>query len=442
MYDLASIWNEVLEIIRPDISPVGFDTWIKSIAPFSLNDDEIILEVPNEFYKNMIESRYSPLIKTALTYITNKSYNISIIEQDEKEEITLKTPKVSSNNNNSSYSLNPNYTFEKFVIGNSNKFAHAASLAVAEDPGDIKYNPLFLYGGVGLGKTHLMQAVGNHILKNFPGKTVKYVTGEQFTNELVNALKDSKMEEFKNKYRSIDVLMIDDIQFIAGKEKSEEEFFHTFEALHQNNKQIILTSDRPPKELYSFNERTKTRFEWGVMADLSAPDFETRLAIVHKKMDMEGFFIDDQVAEYIAKKITSNIRELEGAIKKIIAYQDLMKEDITLEVAEKIIIDFNTSKSKTITADACIKAVEKHFNLKEGDLVSQKKNKDISYPRQLCMYIMRELTKQSLPKIGQSLGGRDHTTVLHGIKKIEKDIDENSTIKNIVEDITKNIKNQ
>ena len=440
MYDLTSIWNEVLEIIRPDVSPVGFDTWIKSINPLSIENDEIILEVPNEFYKNMIESRYSPLIKTALTYITNKSYNISIIEEDEKEEIKVKTPSVSAPANRNT--LNPNYTFEKFVIGNSNKFAHAASLAVAEDPGDIKYNPLFLYGGVGLGKTHLMQAVGNHILMNFPEKSIKYVTGEQFTNELVNALKDSKMEEFKNKYRSIDVLMIDDIQFIAGKEKSEEEFFHTFEALHQNNKQIILTSDRPPKELYSFNERTKTRFEWGVMADLSAPEFETRLAIIHKKMDMEGYFIDDNVAEYIAKTITSNIRELEGAIKKIIAYQDLMKEDITLETAEKIIIDFNISKSKTITPDACIKAVEKHFNLKDGDLVSQKKTKDISYPRQMCMYIMRELTKQSLPKIGQALGGRDHTTVLHGIKKIENDIDDNSTIKNIVEDIMKNIKNQ
>ena len=440
MYDLTSIWNEVLEIIRPDVSPVGFDTWIKSINPLSIENDEIILEVPNEFYKNMIESRYSPLIKTALTYITNKSYNISIIEEDEKEEIKVKTPSVSAPANRNT--LNPNYTFEKFVIGNSNKFAHAASLAVAEDPGDIKYNPLFLYGGVGLGKTHLMQAVGNHILMNFPEKSIKYVTGEQFTNELVNALKDSKMEEFKNKYRSIDVLMIDDIQFIAGKEKSEEEFFHTFEALHKNNKQIILTSDRPPKELYSFNERTKTRFEWGVMADLSAPEFETRLAIIHKKMDMEGYFIDDNVAEYIAKTITSNIRELEGAIKKIIAYQDLMKEDITLETAEKIIIDFNISKSKTITPDACIKAVEKHFNLKDGDLVSQKKTKDISYPRQMCMYIMRELTKQSLPKIGQALGGRDHTTVLHGIKKIENDIDDNSTIKNIVEDIMKNIKNQ
>lgn len=440
MYDLTSIWNEVLEIIRPDVSPVGFDTWIKSITPLSIENDEIILEVPNEFYKNMIESRYSPLIKTALTYITNKSYNISIIEEDEKEEIKVKTPV--SNAPAGRNTLNPNYTFEKFVIGNSNKFAHAASLAVAEDPGDIKYNPLFLYGGVGLGKTHLMQAVGNHILKNFPEKNVKYVTGEQFTNELVNALKDSKMEEFKNKYRSIDVLMIDDIQFIAGKEKSEEEFFHTFEALHQNNKQIILTSDRPPKELYSFNERTKTRFEWGVMADLSAPEFETRLAIVHKKMDMEGYFIDDNVAEYIAKTITSNIRELEGAIKKIIAYQDLMKEDITLETAEKIIIDFNISKSKTITPEACIKAVEKHFNLREGDIISQKKTKDISYPRQMCMYIMRELTKQSLPKIGQVLGGRDHTTVLHGIKKIENDIDDNSTIKNIVEDIMKNIKNQ
>lgn len=439
MEALTAIWQSTLDIIRPDIQPVSFSTWIDTIIPVDMDNHIITLEVPYDYNKVMIETRYAALIQNALLYLTGRDYELNILIKGEKTEPepAPQAPVMQ----NAAHVLNPAYTFDTFIIGKSNQLAHAASLAVAESTGSI-YNPLFLYGGVGLGKTHLMHAVGNYVLKNTPNKKVMYVSSEAFTNDLINAIKDNRTEEFRSKYRSIDILMVDDIQFLGGKDGMQEEFFHTFNTLYQAGKQIVLSSDRPPKELYTLEDRLRTRFESGLIADIQLPDYETRVAILKKKADQVNITIDNEIYHFVASKITSNIRELEGAIKKIVSYHNLMREDITLALAEKALKDFNTSNKKAITPELVIETVEQYFNLRENDLKSSKKTRNIAYPRQMAMYIIKELTDYNLTKIGQVFGGKDHTTVIHAIRKIEQDMATDVNTKNTVDDIIKNIRQQ
>lgn len=437
MEALSAIWQNTLDIIKPDIQPVSFSTWIDTIVPVSMDSRTITLEVPYDYNKVMIETRYAALIQNALLYLTGREYELHIVIQGELAAQKKELQDIEQTSN----MLNPAYTFDTFVIGKSNQLAHAASLAVAEAAGSI-YNPLFLYGGVGLGKTHLMHAVGNYVLKTSPNKKVVYVSSETFTNDLINAIKDDRTEQFRSKYRLIDILMVDDIQFIGGKEGTQEEFFHTFNTLYQAGKQIILSSDRPPKELYTLEDRLRTRFESGLIVDIKPPDFETRIAILKKKADQVQVEIDDEIYRYVANKITSNIRELEGAIKKIVSYHNLIREDITLSLAEKALKDFNTSNKKPVTPELIIETVEKQFGLKENDLKSTKKTRDIAYPRQMAMYVIKELTDFNLTKIGQVFGGKDHTTVIHAIRKIEQDIKNDPNTRAIIDDIIKNVKQQ
>jgi chromosomal replication initiator protein len=440
---LTDLWNKTLNIIKSEITEVGFNTWIKTIVPISISENKIVLGVPNDFNKNIILGRYFPLIQNALAAATSREFNISVIIIGEKDQEKINDnianeKAVQDEPNNTT--LNPKYTFDTFVVGNSNRFAHAASLAVAESPAKA-YNPLFLYGGVGLGKTHLMHAIGHYILSQSPSTKVVYVSSEKFTNELINSIKDDRNEEFRNRYRNIDVLLVDDIQFIAGKERTQEEFFHTFNALHEANKQIILTSDRPPKEIHTLEERLRSRFEWGLIGDIQPPDLETRIAILKKKAQLEKLIVPDEILIYVANKIKSNIRELEGALNRIIAFGALVEQEITQELADEALKDFLSANNvKTITPAIIQEAVGKYFNIKMEDFKSSKRTKNVAYPRQIAMYLCRELTDLSLPKIGEVFGGRDHTTVLHAIGKIEEDMKNDSEVKKIIEELNKNIK--
>ncbi|MCG8254766.1 chromosomal replication initiator protein DnaA, partial [Clostridioides difficile] len=334
----------------------------------------------------------------------------------------------------------PKYTFDTFVIGNSNRFAHAACVAVAESPAKA-YNPLFLYGGVGLGKTHLMHAIGHHIVSQKKDSKVVYVSSEKFTNELINSIKDDKNEEFRNKYRNVDVLLIDDIQFIAGKERTQEEFFHTFNTLHEANKQIIISSDRPPKDIPTLEDRLRSRFEMGLITDIQAPDFETRIAILRKKAQLERIDVPNEVMSYIAKNIKSNIRELEGALTRVVAYSSLSNRVISFDLATEALKDIiTTSKNEEINVLRIKEKVSSVFNLKMEDFNSKKRTRSIAYPRQIAMYLTRELTDLSLPKIGEEFGGRDHTTVIHAHDKVSKDIEESEEIKTKIDKIISDLK--
>ena len=433
MENFIETWQKLLEIVKPDILPVSFSTWIETIVPVEMYEDRIVLEVIHEYNREMIKSKYAQLIKNALFYLTSREYTLDIRLPAENKKINI----------NESINLNSAYKFENFVIGKSNQIAHAASKNVAQSVIENKvsaYNPLFLHGGVGLGKTHLMNAICHEILKSKPDANIMYTTSEQFTNELVNAIKDNTNQEFRDKYRTVDILLIDDIQFIGGRESTQEEFFHTFNALYQNNKHIVITSDRPPKELYTLEERLRTRFECGGIYDINAPDFETRIAILKKKADQIGIEIPDEIYKYIAEKITSNIRELEGTIKMLLSYHDLMNKEITLELAEEALKDYNTVNKKQITLELIAGKVEKYCNLKDNELKSNDKSKRIAYPRQISMYIMKELTNATLVQIGEFFGGKDHSTIKHGINKIKEDIENNSATKSLVDNIIKDIK--
>lgn len=443
---LNNIWEQTLNIIKGEMSEVSFNTWIKSCEPISINDDTLKLSVPNDFTKDILEQRYKSLLVQALKIVSSKKYNIDFLLHseftvDETPDIKKEDNKPSAVtvNDEMSATLNPKYTFDSFVIGNSNRFAHAASLAVAESPAKA-YNPLFIYGGVGLGKTHLMHAIGHYILQGNPKAKVVYVSSEKFTNELINAIKDDNNEEFRNKYRKVDVLLIDDIQFIAGKERTQEEFFHTFNTLHDANKQIILSSDRPPKEIPTLEDRLRSRFEWGLIADIQAPDFETRMAILKKKADVENLSVANEVMVYIATKIKSNIRELEGALIRIVAYSSLTNREITVDLASEALKDIISNKQGVhITIDTIQDAVSSYFNLRVEDLKSQRRTRNVAYPRQIAMYLSRKLTDMSLPKIGEEFGGRDHTTVIHAYEKISASLKTDEVLQNTVNDITKKL---
>lgn len=443
--DLKNLWDKTLDIIKSELSEVSFNTWIKSCEPLSISSNTLKISVPNSFTQDILDKRYKDLVANSIKAVCSKLYTIEFIimsEIYEKEEIKNSSNQKSKAivvNDEMSSTLNPKYTFNSFVIGNSNRFAHAASLAVAESPAKA-YNPLFIYGGVGLGKTHLMHAIGHYILDGNPNAKVVYVSSEKFTNELINAIKDDKNEEFRNKYRNVDILLIDDIQFIAGKERTQEEFFHTFNALHDANKQIILSSDRPPKEIPTLEDRLRSRFEWGLIADIQVPDFETRMAILKKKADVENLNVANEVMGYIATKIKSNIRELEGALIRIIAYSSLTNREVTVDLATEALKDIISKKQgKHVTIDLIQDVVSSYFNLRVEDLKSQRRTRNVAYPRQIAMYLSRKLTDMSLPKIGEEFGGRDHTTVIHAYEKISENLKTDDSLQNTVNDITKKL---
>ncbi|XZL30756.1 chromosomal replication initiator protein DnaA [Clostridium perfringens] len=450
---LNNLWEQALNIIKGEISEISFNTWIKSCTPISISDNILKLSVPNEFTKGILDTRYKDLLIQALKIVTSRKFKIefyleSDLEEEKENEEKQKEEKKENTNDvdgsivvsdEMSATLNPKYTFQSFVIGNSNRFAHAASLAVAESPAKA-YNPLFIYGGVGLGKTHLMHAIGHYILQENPKAKVVYVSSEKFTNELINAIKDDKNEEFRNKYRKVDVLLIDDIQFIAGKERTQEEFFHTFNALHEENKQIILSSDRPPKEIPTLEDRLRSRFEWGLIADIQPPDFETRMAILKKKADVEGLNVPNEVMVYIATKIKSNIRELEGTLIRIIAYSSLTNRDVSVDLASEALKDIISNKeSAPVTVKTIQESVANYYNLRIEDLKSQRRTRNIAYPRQIAMYLSRKLTDMSLPKIGEEFGGRDHTTVIHAYEKISENLKTDEGLQSMINDITKKL---
>ena len=442
--NLDNTWNEVLNLIKVELTEVSFNTWLKTIKPITITEDRFLLAAPNEFTRGILEGRYLNLIKNAVTQATGEEYIIQFTIPGE-EIIANVGQSISIDNsieNNQRSQLNPKYTFDTFVIGNSNRFAHAASLAVAEAPAQA-YNPLFIYGGVGLGKTHLMHAIGHYILSQGYESNVVYVSSEKFTNELINSIRDDRNNEFRNKYRNVDVLLVDDIQFIAGKESTQEEFFHTFNALHEANKQIIISSDRPPKEIPTLEDRLRSRFEWGLIADIQAPDLETRIAILKKKAKIENINVPNDVMLYIATKIKSNIRELEGALIRIVAYSSLTNKEITVELAEEALKDIiSNNKPRQITTNLIKNIISKNFNIKMEDFNSKKRTRAIAYPRQIAMYLTRELTDLSLPKIGDEFGGRDHTTVIHAYDKIESEIKESDEFKNKIDELVKEIKGE
>ena len=440
--DKEELVAKIKELLKPEVTKISYDTWILPLDIRSIDGDNIVFTTISEFQKDFIENKYRSLIFNTLRYITNKDWTFSVIDlskEEQNDEVVIKD--TSSSNatevETNKSTLNPKYTFETFVVGNSNRFAHAAALAVGNEPGKA-YNPLFLYGGVGLGKTHLMHAIGNRILENNTNKNVLYVTSEKFTNQLVNAIKDNKNEVFRNKYRSIDVLLIDDIQFIAGKERIQEEFFHTFNSLYEDGKQIIISSDKPPRDIQFLEDRLKSRFEWGLLADISCPDYETRLAILRKKAQDENIVIDDFILSDIANKIDSNIRELEGVFNKIVARASLIHSPITIELAENIINEFKYESEKVISCDFIKETVAKYFSINKDDLSGNKRSNDIAFPRQIAMYLCREIANMSFPQIGVDFGGRDHSTVMHACKKIEKEVKEKNNTKLIVDSV-KNI---
>ena len=446
--DLKDLWEKTLNIIKGELTEVSFNTWIKSCEPLYISDNTIKISVPNSFTQDILEKRYKDLVINSIEAACSKTYNLQfLIASEIQEETELENQKKETKkdtisvtvNDEMSSTLNPKYTFDSFVIGNSNRFAHAASLAVAESPAKA-YNPLFIYGGVGLGKTHLMHAIGHYILRFNPNAKVVYVSSEKFTNELINAIKDDKNEEFRTKYRSVDVLLIDDIQFIAGIERTQEEFFHTFNTLYEANKQIILSSDRPPKEIPTLEDRLLSRFEWRLIADIQAPDFETRMAILKKKADVEKLNVPNEVMVYIATKIKSNIRELEGALIRIVAYSSLTNREITVDLASEALKDIISNKqNKTITIDLIQDVVSTYFNLRVDDLKSQRRTRNVAHPRQIAMYLSRKLTDMSLPKIGEEFGGRDHTTVIHAYEKISESLNNDESLENTINAITKKL---
>lgn len=445
---LAETWEKVLKILKVEImSEVSYNTWILGLKPIGMRNGVFMISVPNELTLDIINQRYMLLFKESIKHVLNQDVDVQCVvgepesDDSKSEEETQKDaikPAAEAFG-----SLNSKYTFDSFVIGNSNRFAHAASVAVAESPANA-YNPLFLYGGVGLGKTHLMHAIGHHIQANNPKAKVVYVSSEKFTNELINSIRYDKNLDFRNKYRNVDVLLVDDIQFIAGKESTQEEFFHTFNELYEARKQIIISSDRPPNEIPTLEDRLRTRFAWGLQADIQAPDFETRIAILKKKAEIEKYVVSSDVMVYIATKIKSNIRELEGALTRVMAYSSLTNnKNITVDLAAEALKDIiSSTQTRSITIDLIQDVVANYYNLSVQELKSQRRTRNVAYPRQIAMYLSRKLTDMSLPKIGDEFGGRDHTTVIHAYEKISTALKSDDTLASAIRIITKKVNSQ
>ncbi|WP_350343678.1 chromosomal replication initiator protein DnaA [Proteinivorax tanatarense] len=441
---LEGIWTKVLKELESKVSKPSYETWLQGTTAITMYDSTLVIGVPNDFTKEWLENRYATLISEILQSLTGKQLEVSFVVPQadalDNDKTSKPTEKNKVTHENITTQLNPKYTFNTFVIGNSNRFAHAASLAVAEAPAKA-YNPLFIYGGVGLGKTHLMNAIGHYVTNHSEQDKVVYISSEKFTNEFINAIRDNKTVEFRNKYRTVDVLLIDDIQFLAGKEQTQEEFFHTFNTLHENNKQIIISSDRPPKEIPTLEDRLRSRFEWGLITDIQKPDLETREAILRKKAELEKLDIPNSVFMFIANKIATNIRELEGALTRVMAFSSMTGQEITVELANQALKDIiPNSNNEIIDIEKIQKSIASHYQLKVEDLKAKKRTRSVSYPRQIAMYLSRELTDFSLPKIGEEFGGRDHTTVLHAHEKIKKDIKSNKSFELEINNLIKSIK--
>ncbi|MBM5955225.1 chromosomal replication initiator protein DnaA [Staphylococcus epidermidis] len=446
------IWDKVLEIAQERISNTSYQTFIKDTQLYSLKNDEAIILVSLPFNASWLNQRYSEIMQAIIYDVIGYEVKPHFISEDELASYNnvntqeVQEPQVQHSSIDDKTwgkeQFNMHNTFDTFVIGPGNRFPHAASLAVAEAPAEA-YNPLFIYGGVGLGKTHLMHAIGHHVLSNKPNAKVIYTSSEKFTNEFIKSIRDNETEAFREKYRKIDVLLIDDIQFIQNKEQTQEEFFHTFNELHQNNKQIVISSDRPPKEIAKLEDRLRSRFEWGLIVDITPPDYETRMAILQKKIEEENLDIPPEALNYIANQIQSNIRELEGALTRLLAYSKLQGKPITTELTAEALKDIIQSpKSKKITIQDIQKVVGQYYSVRIEDFSAKKRTKSIAYPRQIAMYLSRELTDFSLPKIGEEFGGRDHTTVIHAHEKIANDIKSDPTFKQEVENLEKEIRNQ
>jgi len=449
--DIQELWSRALASIQKKLSKPSFETWLKATTADSYRDDVLVIAAPNEFARDWLENHYTGLIMETLKDLTGTDIRVKFIipqsnqENDDYYDIPKHKPAYThrderNNKETRKTMLNPKYTFDTFVIGAGNRFAHAASLAVAEAPAKA-YNPLFIYGGVGLGKTHLMHAIGHYVLEHNPDAKVVYLSSEKFTNEFINAIRDNQADNFRNKYRNVDVLLIDDIQFLAGKEQTQEEFFHTFNALHEDMKQIVISSDRPPKEIPTLEDRLRSRFEWGLITDITPPDLETRIAILRKKAKAEGLDLPNEVMLYIANQIDTNIRELEGALIRVVAYSSLINQDINVDLAAEALKDIiPSSKPKSITIKDIQAAVGEHYNVKIEDFIAKKRTKSIAFPRQIAMYLARELTDYSLPKIGDEFGGRDHTTVIHAHEKISKLLETDQNLRREIQEITEHLK--
>lgn len=440
-------WEEILRTVKEEheLTDVSFNTWLKPLSVYNVENSKLYIMVPSEHQMalNYIAKKYAIPIKVAIAEITGEDYEIEFILQEQTEKFKpfkSKNPEFMAGSENTN--LNPNYTFDTFVVGKNNKFAHAASLAVSESPGEV-YNPLYIYGGPGLGKTHLMQSIGHFILQQKPDKKVLYVTSEEFTNEVIDSIRNgnaSAMTKLREKYRTVDVLMIDDVQFIIGKESTQEEFFHTFNVLHSAGKQIILSSDKPPKEMETLEERIRSRFEWGLLADVGYPDYETRMAILRRKEEMDGFQLDDEILDYIATNIKSNIRELEGALNKLLAFSNLEHTEITMDVAVQELQNIiSPDKPREITPQLVIEIVAEHFNISTDQMISKTRSNDIAKPRQIAMYLCKNMTSTPLDTIGALLGGRDHSTIIYGIRKVTSEYDKDENFHYLIETIKKKI---
>ena len=447
---LTKKWDGILQTIRQenDLSNVAFKTWLLPLKVFRIEDHVLKITAPFEQAATYVENKYKTFLYVAVAEAMGEEYEIKIITEDEASRETAYVPPAKKMPapvpmDDQKTNLNPKYTFDTFVIGSNNRFAHAASVAVAESPGK-EYNPLFLYGGVGLGKTHLMHSVAHYILQKDPTKKVLYVTSEVFTNELIDSIRNgnnTSMTKFREKYRNIDVLLIDDVQFIIGKESTQEEFFHTFNALHSANKQIIISSDRPPKDMETLEARLQSRFEWGLIADISSPDYETRMAILRKKEELDGYNIDDEVIRYIATNIKSNIRELEGALNKLVALSNLEKREINISMAEEVLKDIISPNSKReVTPQVILDVVAEHYGVSSSDIIGSKRNSEIVVPRQIVMYLCREITDTSYKAIGILLGNRDHSTIISGDSKVrDKLASGDSSLKSNIDTIKKKL---
>ena len=442
-------WDLIKETLRNeyDLSDISYNTWVKPLSFHSVRDDVVTIMIPSDQAHALkyISSKYKSYFQVTISEMMDHTYDISfVLESDvnNNNDEMMSQPGTVYNINYENANLNPKYRFDTFVVGNNNKFAHSASLAVAESPGEA-YNPLYLYGGPGLGKTHLMHSIGHFVLDQNPDRKVLYVTSEQFTNEVIESIRSgnaAKMNKFREKYRTVDVLLIDDVQFIIGKESTQEEFFHTFNVLHSAGKQIILSSDKPPKELETLEERFRSRFEWGLIADIQPPDYETRMAILKKNAENYNKIISEDIFDYIATNIKSNIRELEGAYNKVIAYSRLNNVEITLDNVKEALKDIiSPDASRQVTPQLIINIVAEHFGIKPEDIVSKRRNSEFVLPRQICMYLCRMLLDESLQSIAKSLNKKDHTTVIHGIDKITEDIKTNEELKNRIDVIMKKI---
>src|SRR4051812_11630406 len=443
--DPKQVWRATLGELQVSLSPANYETWLKDTALVSVDDTRFRVAVPNGFAKDWLETRYRSLISQTLARVVGYSVQVDfevregltgVLTEDAQQKSATEGASASAQQvrlepgrvggpEGGSLNLNPRYTFRNFIVGSANRLGHAASLSVAERPGHA-YNPLFLYGGVGLGKTHLMHAIGNQVLARFPRKRVVYATSEKFTNEFITSIQQGRIDDFRTRYRKIDVLLIDDIQFIADKERTQEEFFHTFNAIHDEGKQIVLSSDRPPKQITTLEERLRSRFEWGLIADLTAPDLETRIAILGAKAEEQGVPVGSEALEFIARKVVSNIRELEGALNRIAAYASMQGLPITTDLASAVLSNvLYNPKKRAVTLDRIAQAVSDYYGVDMDTMRSQKRDRAIVVPRQIAMYLMRAETDVSLLRIGAELGGRDHSTVLHACDKIDREAHDN-----------------